>query len=264
MEFNPFFYRIFLLCWIGSSVAFAQVVPLVGAHAHNDYNHDRPLLDALSNGFTSVEADVLLIDGELYVGHDLPEGTNDLPTLEEAYLLPLDSIIQVNAGFVFPGFTRDFYLMVDFKTEAEATYQVLKEQLLPYGKWLMPEENPQGRVNIFISGNRPIETILADKDRLVALDGRPEDLGKGYSVAEMPVISQAFYKYSDWDGIGKIPDLDKKNIEALVSATHKEGKMLRLWANPDTPGGWAAFRQLGVDIINTDNLEDLRNFLLSQ
>ena len=32
--------------------------PLERAHAHNDYEHARPLLDALSHGFTSVEADV--------------------------------------------------------------------------------------------------------------------------------------------------------------------------------------------------------------
>ena len=33
-------------------------VPLARAHAHNDYEHPRPLRDALDHGFTSVEADV--------------------------------------------------------------------------------------------------------------------------------------------------------------------------------------------------------------
>ena len=36
--------------------------PLPRAHAHNDYEHPRPLLDALSHGFCSVEADVHLVD----------------------------------------------------------------------------------------------------------------------------------------------------------------------------------------------------------
>jgi hypothetical protein len=35
------------------------------AHAHNDYEHDRPLFDALSNDFKSVEADIWLVGGEL-------------------------------------------------------------------------------------------------------------------------------------------------------------------------------------------------------
>ena len=38
------------------------VVPLVRAHAHNDYRHDRPLHDALAHGFTGIEADVFLVD----------------------------------------------------------------------------------------------------------------------------------------------------------------------------------------------------------
>ena len=47
--------------------------PLAQAHAHNDYEHDRPLFDALEHGFTSVEADVWLVDGELLVAHDLED-----------------------------------------------------------------------------------------------------------------------------------------------------------------------------------------------
>ncbi len=35
-------------------------VELSQAHAHDDYEHDRPLLDALEHGFTSVEADIWL------------------------------------------------------------------------------------------------------------------------------------------------------------------------------------------------------------
>ncbi|HEY3560402.1 MAG TPA: glycerophosphodiester phosphodiesterase family protein, partial [Kribbella sp.] len=38
---------------------------LPSAHAHNDYDHRRPLQDALDRGFNSVEADVWLVDGEL-------------------------------------------------------------------------------------------------------------------------------------------------------------------------------------------------------
>ena len=43
------------------------------AFSHNDYWRERPLLDALSFRFNCVEADLWLIDGELYVSHDRPE-----------------------------------------------------------------------------------------------------------------------------------------------------------------------------------------------
>ena len=46
-----------------------DVLPLAKAHAHNDYEHTRPLLDALDHGFTSVESDVWLVNGELLVAH---------------------------------------------------------------------------------------------------------------------------------------------------------------------------------------------------
>ena len=39
------------------------------AFSHNDYERAKPLADALSLGFNCVEADLWLIDGELYVSH---------------------------------------------------------------------------------------------------------------------------------------------------------------------------------------------------
>src|SRR5215210_7907450 len=53
------------------AAARAQTPPpaLPRAHAHNDYEHARPLLDALDRGFGSVEADIFLVDGALLVAH---------------------------------------------------------------------------------------------------------------------------------------------------------------------------------------------------
>src|SRR5882672_7559979 len=58
------------------------------AHAHNDYEHTRPLLDALERGFCSVEADVWLVNGQLLVAHDLKDGKAER-TLRALYLDPL-------------------------------------------------------------------------------------------------------------------------------------------------------------------------------
>jgi len=72
------------------------------AHAHNDYEHDRPLYDALSRGFKSVEADVWLVGGELLVAHDR-EDVRRGRTLESLYLAPLRQLIKQNGGAVYPG-----------------------------------------------------------------------------------------------------------------------------------------------------------------
>ena len=77
------------------SAAEPKVVPLTRAHSHNDYEQRRPLAEALSRGFWSVEADVWLHQGQLLVAHDfidvLPE-----KTLQSLYLNPLRAFFKTN------------------------------------------------------------------------------------------------------------------------------------------------------------------------
>src|SRR5437764_5868671 len=85
------------------------VTPLQRAHAHNDYEHKRPLFDALDCGFCSVEADVWLVKGQLLVAHT-PVQWDTTRTLEKLYLDPLRERAKANRGKIFPGAT--FYLMI--------------------------------------------------------------------------------------------------------------------------------------------------------
>src|SRR6267378_5773752 len=125
--------RIFLLL-LYSTVAGAQ--PFSHAHAHNDYEHDHPLFDALHYRFTSVEADIYLVDGKLLVSHTRP--IFGARTLEQLYLSPLDSMIRTNQGKVYPGYDGPFYLMIDLKSDGQATYTVLKELLAHHPTLLHP------------------------------------------------------------------------------------------------------------------------------
>jgi len=231
--------------------------PLPNAHAHNDYEHERPLLDALDNGFTSVEADVWLIGAELYVYHDKPANPQSARTLQNLYLEPLNTIIE-KKGKVYPDYDRPVYLMIDFKSDAEPTYQKLRSVLMSYENLL------NNGVVIFISGNRPIEMITKDEAKWAALDGRPDDLGKGISPKLMPVVSTSFRKVSKWNGKEEISESDQQAIKALVEQTHAEGKLVRFWATPDNPNAWKQLQALGVDLINTDDLEGLSSFLNTQ
>ncbi len=236
----------------------AQVKPLANAHAHNDYLHTRPLLDALAQGFTSVEADVHLVNGELYVTHDLPTEPKANLTLKELYLNPLQKIVSGNNGKVYPNFEGVFYLMIDFKTPADATYEVLRNQLEQY-----PELQSNPQVVIFISGNRPMKKIQKETKPPVRLDGRPEDLSKNIPVSQMPVISENFNKICRWNGQYPVPDAELQKIKRMAQHVHAQGKKLRLWASPDQPLGWQILLETGVDFINTDKLEELRKFLES-
>src|SRR5579883_636054 len=99
------------------------VVPLTHAHAHNDYEHKRPLFEALENGFCSVEADVFLVDGKLLVGHTR-SSLRPERTLESLYLDPLRERAKANGGKIYPGGPTVF-LLVDVKTSGKETCAAL-------------------------------------------------------------------------------------------------------------------------------------------
>lgn len=246
------------------------ITPLPNAHAHNDYEHERPLLDALDNGFTSVEADVFLIEGIFYVYHDRPSVPDQNRTLEKFYLDPLKKRIEANGGYVYSGYEDFFYLMIDFKSEARPAYEQLKKLLAKYENIIsvvrggkVETDKP---VKVFLSGSisgGPYDDILQEDKLLAGIDGRPEDLGKGIPSAAMPVVSDHYRKFLSWDGNGIIKEQEKKKLLAFVNQAHAEGKKVRLWASPDVPEVWGFLFESGVDLINTDNLPGLRKFLVS-
>ena len=161
------------------------------AFSHNDYERPRPLFDALSFQFNCVEADLWLIDGELYVSHDSVAPNPDI-TFEKLYLLPLVERIKKNGGKVYPDSDRPFYLMVDCKTDGEAMYPVLKKKLKPYESLFCHEKDgklQESAVLFYLSGKSPRKAIAAETNRFIFLDGTIEDLGKGIPAVLMPVIA---------------------------------------------------------------------------
>jgi hypothetical protein len=226
------------------------------AHAHNDYEHKRPLFDALSNGFISVEADVHLKQGRLLVSHNNPGAK--ARTLEELYLHPLDSILKSHRESVYPGASQTFYLMVDSKTEAIRTWQAIRASLQKFPELSCSNNCP---VKIFLSGNRPVAEIMKSEFEGIAVDGRPDDLGKGYPADRMPVISDHYRNWASWNGKSTPLKDDLARIASLAARIHAEGKKFRLWSIPNTDLAWDALLKSGVDLINADDLEKLNNFL---
>jgi hypothetical protein len=241
------------------------VVPLTRAHAHNDYEHKRPLFDALDHGFCSVEADIYLVDGQLLVAHERNQVKRGR-TLQSLYLDPLRQRVRENGGRVYRNGPMCF-LLIDIKTEAETTYAALHNVLKEYADMLTRFEKDQTQTNAItavITGNRAEKVMLAQPVRYAAYDGRLSDLDTKESSQFIQWISNAWPPVFRWHGSGPFPPEEKAKLTVLLDKAHREGRLVRFWATPDTVPMWQVLYGAGVDLINTDDLDGLQRFLLQQ
>lgn len=231
-------------------------------HSHNDYEQERPLVEALEHGFEIVEADVHLIKGELYVAHLRPLFPKESRTLRKLYLEPL--LARFRAQGQIGGKERPFLLMIDFKSEAAPTWEVLRTQLEDFRAMLTEFDQNEvirpGAVTVFISGNRPVAPLRKAKRRLAALDGRPHELGRGWPAALTPVVSAPYQDHFRWRGQGEPPAEEVEAFRMLCAKAKSEGKKVRLWGSPESRAVWRVLIEAGADVINTDELEAFATF----
>jgi glycerophosphoryl diester phosphodiesterase len=253
-----------LLALCVSSLA-ADPVPLIHAHAHNDYRHKRPLFDALDHGFCSVEADVHLVDDQLLVAHDRGQ-VKPGRTLQALYLEPLRERVKKNGGRVYPGGPR-FTLLIDLKSGWQTTYPVLREILKAYAGMLTtfrPGATGTNAILVIITGDRSREMFVGESVRYAALDGSLADLDSGAPATLIPWISSNWAAHFKWRGVGPMPEADKLKLEQIVAKAHQQGRLVRFWGAPDEPAFWSELLANGVDLINTDDLAGAQKFLLSR
>jgi hypothetical protein len=240
----------------------APVKPLAAAHAHNDYEHARPLLDALDHGFCSVEADIYLVDGKLLVAHNRPDVKPER-TLEALYLDPLLARVKANGGSVYPSGPR-FTLLIDLKSDGPATYAVLTKTLAKYAEMLTTIRDGKaapGAISIVISGNRPLKEVAAEKVRYAGIDGRLTDLDADTPAELMPMISDNWGLHFRWRGVGEIPAAERAKLREVVDKAHQHGRTVRFWNIPANATIWGELSAAGVDLINTDDLAGLEKYL---
>ena len=241
----------------------AEPLPLVHAHAHNDYAHKRPLLDALDHGFCSVEADVHLVDGRLLVAHDRSQVKPER-TLQALYLDPLRERVRTNGGRVYPA-GPESTLLVELKSDWRTSYPVLRGILKEYANMLTTFRSGVTETNairVIITGRRAKELFAGESVRYAALDGDLDDLDSNPPADLIPWISSNWTQTFKWRGSGPMPEAEKLKLRAIVTKAHQQGRRVRFWGAPDQPLFWAEMLASGVDLINTDNLAGAQKFLL--
>lgn len=242
------------------------VVPLLQAHAHNDYAHDPALASALSYGCMSVEADIHLKDDALLVAHDLEDCTPER-TLEALYLLPLSRRVKENKGRVYAGGPREFQLLIDFKSSGAPTYAALKPLLSRYS-WMLTRfsktSRRPGAVTVVLSGAAPAKAVLAERVRLCAIDGWFNDVEAGRTAHQVPLLSASWLTHFRWLGHGPFSEDERRKLEQMVKRAHRAGRKIRFWAVPNRRRIWDAQLDAGVDWLNIDNLPAAQEFLLGR
>jgi len=246
----------------------ATASPLQRSHAHNDYEHDRPLYDALDHGFASVEADVWLVDGQLLVAHDLADVSADR-TLDSLYLRPLAARAARYGEKVYPHWDGTFQLLIDVKSEATPTYLAVHRALARYPQLMTTYRGglvQKHAVDAVISGNRDLGLMRSQPVRYAGYDGRVPDLAGDLSASLMPLVSDNWTKYFLWQGVGPMPEVERARLHQIVDTAHAKGYRVRFWATPDTAGDardavWRELLAADVDEINTDDLAGLQAFL---
>lgn len=227
--------------------------------AHNDYRHRRPLFDALSKGFSFIEADIYLHKGKLVVSHWPPLISRRKRTLEELYFKPLQDSIQLLQCDGQP-----VNLVIDLKTGGQ-TIDVLWESLKNYKCLLSTFDNGRitsRKITLILSGKIPAH-LTEEQARYLFLDrhftedkkNRPDGQTGRY------LLSSCKYKnLLTWDGHGNMPDDQKQLLMSYVGNAHASGMKVRLWASPENANVWKGLLDCGVDLINTDRLEKLNRF----
>ncbi|MGW1540694.1 phosphatidylinositol-specific phospholipase C/glycerophosphodiester phosphodiesterase family protein [Streptomyces sp. NPDC002309] len=243
--------------------------PLWRAHAHNDYEHPRPLLDALDHRFGSVEADIYLVGDRLLVAHD-PEDLDPARTLESLYLDTLAARVKANRGSVHRGHRGSLQLLIDIKTEGASTYRELDRHLRRYRHLFTTYAHGKvlpGPVTAVISGDRAARVPMeAQKVRRAFYDGRLADLGGPAPASFIPLISDNWTLNFTWRGAGEFPAAERQKLHGIMRAAHSRGQKVRFWATPDVAGPerdalWSELLAADVDFVNTDDLLGLEAFL---
>ncbi|THH11614.1 hypothetical protein EW145_g544 [Phellinidium pouzarii] len=246
-----------------------------------------PLLDALSLGVASVESDVWLINGTLFVGHELAALT-DVRTFASLYVDPLVQIVEgenpqneftlnqtsLNGVFDMDG-TMPLQLLVDIKTDGVEALPFILEALEPLRSRGFLTTFANGTITpapilVIGTGNSPLEQVKELSPRDYFFDAPLDQLTNAtlnttWDVTLSPIASCDYGTAVGWSGIGNITDAQRSAILTLVSDAHARGIKARFWDTPGWPinartNVWVELMNDGSDWLNADDLEAASSF----
>lgn len=255
---------------------FSQGITPVPCHSHNDYWRSVPLYEAIAAGCTGVEADVWLDGNSLLVGHRKNSLSSDR-TLNSLYVDPLTTMLtnlntnsstNNSVGIFDLDPTATLTLLIDIKTDGNATWPVILHQLAPLisGGWLSywngtSKKLTRGPITVVGTGNTLFDQVVAEHDRYVFFDAPLNEISQNSTyTAENSYYASVSLKKA----VGTVwawgPTEDQKQtMEKMITAASERGLVSRFWSIPSWPVSlrmklWRFLVDNKIGMLNVDDV----------
>jgi hypothetical protein len=259
---------------------FSQDIQPLACHSHNDYWRKVPLYSALQAGCIGVEADVWLVEDDLYVGHSTSSLTSNR-TFKNLYINPLlDILAKQNPTTKFHPHhtsppngvfdtdpTQTLILLIDFKTDGPLLWPhvvsqldpVRQANLLTYYNGTTLTSRP---ITAVATGNAPFDLLISNSSHRDIFYDAPLDRINPQSPYNATNSYYASTSFSSALGtIWSEPSSSQlATMRAQIAAAHAQGLKARYWETPAWPRGlrnhlWNVLVEAGVDVLNVDDLQ---------
>lgn len=232
-----------------TTTVYAQTVKV---HSHNDYEQKVPFWYALGAGVNSIEADVFLVNNQLYVSHE-EKDIQKSRTFEGLYLDPINKALEMNMIH-----QESLQILIDCKTDAKTTLDQIVRSIQKY-----PRITVQNKVKFVISGNQPRPEDYISYPDFIFFDYQKLENLTIDQWKKVALVSLSFPQYSKWNGKGGLTEVDLPKVTEVIKKAKSFGKPFRFWAIPDGKTSWEFFAHQGVDFINTDHPKECVEYINS-
>jgi hypothetical protein len=251
-------------------------------HSHNDYWRDLPFWSALSVGCISIEADVILGNGTLYIGHEVAALTESR-TLKSLYIDPILSVLNrtnpdTKFTSAYPSSTpnglydtssdQTVYLFIDLKTDGATTWPAVIDALSPLREagylttFSRDTGVTYGPITVIGTGNTPLSQVQGVSPRDYFYDANLAFLSTTLTNITSDVSPIASAQFSRFIGEVNGTSFNATQLEILrshVEYAQAKGIMARYWDTPAWPlekrnGVWRTLVDEGVGLLNADDL----------
>ncbi|KAL1972789.1 hypothetical protein VTN31DRAFT_6331 [Thermomyces dupontii] len=251
-----------------------DVIP-AACHSHNDYWRPIPFFSAITSGCISIEADVWLIDNELYVAHARSEIEPDR-TLRGLYIDPIVELLDSKnpASKYYPNTSprgifdtrpdQPLALLIDFKSDGAETWPYVVSQLSPlrdrgYLTYYNGAEIVARPVVVVVSGNAPFDSLTSNTTYrdifydapLARIDHKGPPLSpmpafrnppqhiittrEAYNPTNSYYASASYKKSVGFPWLFPIMSWQLERIRAQINSAHRRGLKVRYWGIPSWP-----------------------------